>query len=81
MKKDEIAKYADTTTFTNQRTILFFHDTDDNNGMVGYFDNNADQELRNKNQWNFVRTPIIDEENKYSIINGEIIRRIEIKKI
>ena len=76
MTKDEIAKFADAITTTNQRTIICFHESENSNGIVGYFDNNHLKEMREKNIWNFVRTPIFDVNNKYSLING-----VEVKKI
>jgi hypothetical protein len=76
MTRNEVAKYADKVTYSNQRTVLFFHDSDDSNGIVGYFENNHDLEKRNSNEWNFVRTPILDNEKKSIWVNGADIKRI-----
>lgn len=78
MTVNEVTPYADMITSTNQRTVLFFHDSDDINGIVGYFDNNHNFDLRKKNEWNFVRTPLIDNEVKFTMIKGDDIKRISI---
>jgi hypothetical protein len=76
MTKTEIAKFADLITHSRQRTIIYFHESE--NGIVGYFDNNSNKELREKNMWNFVRTPIMDDHNKWTLLNGEEIKSISI---
>jgi hypothetical protein len=78
MTKNEIAEYANKVTYSNQRTVLFFHDSDDSNGIVGYFEKNHDLEKSDNNEWNFVRTPILDNEIKSIRVNGADIKRIRI---
>jgi hypothetical protein len=78
MTKAEIAKFADLITHSRLRTIIFFHESENENGIVGYFDNNSNKELREKNMWNFVRTPIMDDSNKWTLLKGEEIKRISI---
>ena len=81
MTSEEIAQFADTITYSYQRTVIHFHQDDDSNGIVGYFDNNHDSSLRKRNIWNFVRTPIIDQNNKFTLLQGEDIKRIQVINI
>jgi len=75
MTKEEVSVYADTITRTNNRTIISFKSGDK---LTGFFDHNVDQKVRDTNQWNFVKTPIEDENNKFTLLNGEDFSGIEI---
>jgi len=75
MTQEQMYQFASIITQTNNRTIVTL-----NNGqsIVSFFDNNHDQKLTNENKWSFVETPIKNENNKYSIFNGDDISKIEI---
>ena len=78
MTSEEIAQFAETITNSFQIIVIHFHDESESNSIVGYFENNNDFDFRKRNLWNFVRTPILDENNKYSLLRGENIKRIQI---
>jgi hypothetical protein len=73
MTPEEISKFANKPTFTYNRTVLKM-----NNGteIVGFFEGN-DLESETTNNWKFVKTPI-NEDDKFSTINGNDIADIEI---
>ena len=51
MKKEKIAQIARVITYAWQKTIITKNDKTQH---VGYFDNNGDQRMTDKNMWNFV---------------------------
>lgn len=51
MEKEKIAQIARFITYAGQKTIITKKDKTQH---VGYFDNNGDQTMKDKNIWNFV---------------------------
>lgn len=74
MTKDEIAPFARTITYTNNRTVI---NMKDGTQIVGYFQSNADKKQLDENKWNFVITPQEDPK-KETMFNGNDFHSIEI---
>jgi hypothetical protein len=73
MTPKQILPFANRITDSNNRTILKMKD---NSEIVGFFDF-GDYDSMNTNVWRFVKTPI-NENDRYSLINGIDITSIEI---
>ena len=77
MTKEEIAPYATTVTYTNQRTVILLKSGVE---VVGFFDGNNDKNLTEQNKWNFVVFPPT-EPQKLTQFNGDDFLSIKIVNI
>lgn len=77
MTIEEIKKYAEKPTENYFKTIITLKNGAE---IFGYFDENHDDELKNKNLWNFVTTPVVDENDKIKLLDGEDFLEIRIER-
>lgn len=77
MTIDEILPYQMTITRGNDKICITLKNQ---TKIYGYFESSSDEYLKKTNHWNFVITPVEDQNNKIKKLNGDEFEYIEIIK-